>query len=138
MIHEKSCGAVIWRKRSEDVREYLILQHAAAHWAYAKGHVENNETEQETALREIKEETGLTVRLHKNFREINVYSPHPRVEKTVIYFLAEANPNDKVKVQEEEISNSQWLPYLPARNRLSFPNDRKILDQAEQVLNTVH
>lgn len=136
MIHEKSCGAVIWRKNPEDIHEYLILQHAAAHWAYAKGHVENNESEKETALREIKEETGLTVELHMGFREINIYSPHPRVEKTVIYFLAEADPEAIVRVQEEEISHARWLPYQQARELLSFPNDRKILDKADHLLTT--
>lgn len=134
MIQEKSCGAVIWRNSVEDGREYLILQHTAAHWAYAKGHVENDESERETALREIQEETGLEVHFHPGFREINVYSPHPRVEKTVIYFLAEAEPHARVQVQKEEISQSRWLPYRKARSLLSFPNDRKILDRAENLL----
>lgn len=136
MIQEKSCGAVIWRKSETAEREYLILQHAAAHWAYAKGHVENDESEHETALREIQEETGLRVQLDPDFREINIYSPHPRVEKTVVYFLAEADPQAKVQLQKEEISQGRWLPYLQAKSLLSFPNDRRILDQAEFYLSS--
>ena len=58
MKQEKSCGAIILRKQNKTI-ETLLVKHTKGHWAFAKGHVEENETEEETALREIKEETGL-------------------------------------------------------------------------------
>ena len=57
---EKSCGAVIFDSRKKDAR-VLIIRQLAGHYCFVKGHIEPNETEADTALREIKEETGLTI-----------------------------------------------------------------------------
>ena len=90
MKKEKSCGAVVYRQGETGV-EVLIIKHKnGGHWAFPKGHVEKKETEPETALREIKEETGLKVELDTGFREMVTYSPKPNVMKDVIYFAAKA------------------------------------------------
>ena len=71
MKKEISCGAVIARQ-TENGREILLIRHVnGGHWAFPKGHMEGNETESETALREIREETG---------REMTVYSDMPGVQ----------------------------------------------------------
>jgi len=57
---EKSCGAIVYRRESGNVL-YLIIQQKSRHWSFPKGHVERGESEKETALREIREETGLCV-----------------------------------------------------------------------------
>ena len=89
MKKEISCGAVIARQTDAGC-EILLIRHAnGGHWAFPKGHVEGNETEAETALREIREETGLSVTLDTNFRTVVTYSPKPGVMKDVIYFAAE-------------------------------------------------
>ena len=89
MKKEISCGAVIARQ-TENGREILLIRHVnGGHWAFPKGHMEGNETESETALREIREETGLTVTLDTGFRAVVTYSPKPDVMKDVIYFAAE-------------------------------------------------
>lgn len=89
MKKEISCGAVIARQ-TENGREILLIRHVnGGHWAFPKGHMEGNETESETALREIREETGLTVTLDTCFRAVVTYSPKPDVMKDVIYFAAE-------------------------------------------------
>ena len=88
MKKEISCGAVIARQ-TENGREILLIRHVnGGHWAFPKGHMEGNETESETALREIREETGLTVTLDTGFRAVVTYSPKPGVMKDVIYFAA--------------------------------------------------
>ena len=58
MIREKSCGAVIFIKKEEQPK-YLLLNYAAGHWDFVKGNVEVNETEKDTVLRELKEETAI-------------------------------------------------------------------------------
>jgi 8-oxo-dGTP pyrophosphatase MutT (NUDIX family) len=57
MINEKSCGAVVYAKNPE--LKYLLLQYEAGHWDFVKGNVEEGETEKETTLRELREETGI-------------------------------------------------------------------------------
>ena len=59
MLREKSCGAVIFIKK-DDSTKYLLLNYEAGHWDFVKGNVEPNETEKETVVRELKEETGIT------------------------------------------------------------------------------
>ena len=99
MKKEKSCGAII----INETGKILLIKHNKGHWAFPKGHVEANETEIETALREIKEETNLEVEINQNIREITTYSPKENVIKDVIYFVA-TNPTGNIKLQEEEVS----------------------------------
>ena len=76
MKREKSCGAVIFREDMTE-RYYLILTSTQGHTTLCKGHVEGKETEHETAVREILEETGLTVGFVDGFREVITYAPKP-------------------------------------------------------------
>ena len=57
MKHEKSAGAVVFRKEKEPL--YLLLHYEAKHWDFPKGHVEENESDNETVKREVEEETGI-------------------------------------------------------------------------------
>lgn len=137
---EKSCGAVVYFK-DENTQEnrYLIIKHVnGEHWAFAKGHVEAEETERETALREIKEETNIQkVKLDTNFRESTQYSPKKNVVKEVIYFVAETNLKEaqKVEKQEAELLDLAWLEFEDAREKLTYDNDKKILKKAHAYLN---
>lgn len=90
MIHEKSCGAIVYRKSHGNI-EILLIKHVnSGHWSFPKGHMEGSETEVETALREIKEETNLDVIIDPTFRETVSYSPKKDTQKVVVYFLAKA------------------------------------------------
>lgn len=109
MKKEISCGAVIARQ-TENGREILLIRHVnGGHWAFPKGHMEGNETESETALREIREETGLTVTLDTGFRAVVTYSPKPGVMKDVIYFAAEYIGGEAHR-QVEEVTELCWVP----------------------------
>ena len=70
MMHEKSCGAIVYRKYHGNTEILLIKHINSGHWSFPKGHVEEGETEEETAKREIMEETGIDVNLDTTFREI--------------------------------------------------------------------
>ena len=74
MKFEKSCGAVVYKAVS-DVTLFLIEHMALGHTSLPKGHMEEGETEEETAVREIKEETNLDVVLDTRFRHTISYSP---------------------------------------------------------------
>lgn len=83
MIKEKSCGAVVYTTKNGEI-EYLLVQMMGGHYSFPKGHVESGESEEQTALREIKEETDLDVSLDTAFRQSVVYSPYVGCEKEVV------------------------------------------------------
>lgn len=136
--YEKSVGAIIYFIDEQQKIYYLVQQHVNGnHWAFAKGHVEANETEEETALREIEEETGITeVTLDMKFRESNVYSPKKNVEKEVVYFTAETSKATAFAVENQEIEIQEilFLPYEAAIDQVTFPNDKLILEKAHLYL----
>lgn len=125
---EKSCGAVIAR-HTENGAEILLIRHVnGGHWGFPKGHVENDETEAETALREIREETGLSVKLDTGFRTSVRFSPKPGVMKDVIYFAAEYDSGSEHK-QLEEVADMRWVSLSDASNVLTYDNDRNVVAQ---------
>ena len=128
MKFEKSCGAIIFRKEN-NIIETLLIRMIGGHWSYPKGHVEKDETEVETALREIKEETNLEVIIDTRFREITTYSPKPDVLKDVIYFIGFAKTTN-VLVQETEVSEYMWIDVNNAINYITFDEDKKIFKKA--------
>lgn len=133
MIHEKSCGAIVYRK-SHGNTEILLIKHVnSGHWSFPKGHVEGNETELETAQREIKEETGIDVILDPTFRETVSYSPKKDTHKIVVYFLAKAKNFDFIP-QEEEIAEIRWVDIGYAVNILTYENDRVIVNKAKAAI----
>ena len=89
---EKSCGAVVVCTEGGRVR-FLLTRSLRGVWGFPKGHVEGRETEHETALREIREETGLAVRFTEGFRETDEYlivkKSGPAIDKLVVFFLAD-------------------------------------------------
>ena len=87
MKKEKSCGAIVYRKK-EGVIQFLLIHQTLRHWTFPKGHVEDGESEQQTAYREILEETGVKVSFEDGFRVINTYSPKEDTLKDVIFFFS--------------------------------------------------
>ena len=133
MKMEKSCGALIARKTDSGC-EILLIRHVnGGHWAFPKGHVEANETEEETALREILEETGLTVTLDTGFRTVVTYSPKPGVMKDVVYFAAEYT-GGAAQMQVEEVSDMRWVNLNDTDAYITYENDRGILQKFRTYL----
>lgn len=133
MKREKSCGALVIRKNGESYDLVLLRHRFGGHWSFPKGHVEAGETERQTALREVKEETGLTIRLYDGFRESVEYFPQAGVKKQVVYFLGEALGDELVR-QEEEISELRWAPLLEAGELVTFANDKRLIRLAKKRL----
>ena len=132
MRYEQCCGAVVYTVR-DGQRLYLVEHTPSGKYVLPKGHVEAGETEQETALREIKEETNLEVALDCSFREIAVYSPKPNVEKTVVFFLAQPLTWELVP-QPGEVEELAWMRYAEAEAIMSYPSVRQVLIKAEECL----
>ena len=120
-------------RERNNTREYLIIRHNGGHWSFPKGHVENDETEVETAKREILEETGLITEINTAFRSMVTYSPKNGVMKDVVFFLASVTGGVE-RAQEEEIAQLEWFPFDEACEIVTFPTDTKVLEDAEEFL----
>ena len=132
MKQEKSCGAVIFREENTK-RYYLILTSTQGHTTLCKGHVEGDETEHETAAREIMEETGLTVDFLDGFRQVITYSPRPNHMKDVVFFLAQVS-GGTLACQPEEVAEIRFLPLNDALEALTHESDRDTLQKAAAFL----
>ncbi len=133
-MYEKSCGAVIYRRTFRDgIKILLVKNHNGKCWTFPKGHIETGESEKQTALREIKEETGLTVTIEPNFRQTSIYRPFGKIKKQVVFFLARAN-EAAVNVQPSEIDYYLWVDLDDAMKLCSHENDTKILLEVKKRL----
>jgi len=134
MPREKSCGAVVFNKNQE--AEYLLLHYEAGHWDFVKGNVEPHETEEETVMRELKEETGITkAHFIGEFRKKISYFYRRQgrtVYKEVIFFLVQAQEKN-VRISYEHVGY-EWLNYSKAMERLTFKTARNVLKKAHEFL----
>lgn len=133
MQYEKSCGAIVYRKHHGNIELLLIKNANGGHWSFPKGHVEKGETEEQTAVREIMEETGIEVEVDTSFREVITYAPKKDITKDVIYFLAKAITYDYTP-QQEEIAKIKWVEINNAHTLLSYDNDRQLVIKAKSVI----
>ena len=134
MAKERSYGAVVFR-RDGDLR-YLILQYGAGHWDLVKGHGEQGESEKETVLRELEEETGITrATFIPGFREVIHYFFQRRghtVYKEVVYYLIET-PEEEVHLSDEHVAY-RWLSYGEAIEMITFANSKRMVGQAHDLV----
>ena len=129
MKKEKSCGAIVFYLK-EDKEQILLIKHSnSGHWSFPKGHVEEGETEVETAVREIMEETGVNADIDTRFRTVVTYSPKKDVIKDVVYFFATTDNYD-TRNQEEEVSEVRWVDIDKALGSVSYKNDKELVKKA--------
>ena len=135
MKTEKSCGAVVFTKDEGQLR-YVIIRSKEGFYGFPKGHMEGGESEEETALREIREETGLNVAIVDGFR---TEDSHPfvrdghTINKDIVYFLARYTGQTLI-AQEAELSGIYLMDYQQAINAFQFESSKRILTQAHDFL----
>jgi len=134
MTRETSVGAVVFR--GDGNRKYLLLHYEAGHWDFPKGNVEKGETPENTALREIREETGIEdIAFIPGFDERIRYF-YKREKKTIakeVEFLLAETKSERVKLSSEH-TGYEWLGYGEANERITFRNSKDILKKAESFL----
>lgn len=128
MKYEKSCGCIII-----DEDKVLLVKQNSGHWGFPKGHMENNETEIETAIRETKEETNIDVEIDKKHRYSIEYSPKEDVWKEAVYYIAKKKSNTCI-AQKSEVEVVEWLTLEDALAKITFDNTREILKQVIEDL----
>ena len=120
MIKEKSCGTIII-----DDDKVLIIKQKKGLYGFPKGHMEENETEIETAIRETKEETNLDVLIDETKRYSLNYVIDNKIDKEVVYYLAKPLNKNIIK-QESEINDILWIDIDKVIDILTFDNLKEL------------
>ena len=125
---EKSCGCIVI-----DEGKVLLIKQTKGHWGLPKGHVEENETEKETALREVKEETNYDVEIIGDYRFVERYITDTKIDKEVVYFIAKKVGGNAEK-QEAEVTDIKWCSFDEAIDTVTFDNLKELLRNAFKAL----
>ena len=136
---EKSAGIVMFRNDSSK-NEFLLLNYPQGHWDFVKGKLEQNETLHETAIRETREETGITnIEFLDGFEESVEYNfrfKKEDIHKKVIFFLAKTNEKN-IQLSHEH-NDYLWLEYNDALKKTTFENAKNVLSKAHKFLSTAY
>ena len=135
MREQKSAGIVLFRNNSNK-NEFLLLNYPQGHWDFIKGKVEEGETPHETALRETKEDTGISdIEFIDGFEESVEYDfrfKKEDIHKKVIFFLAKTNEKN-IKLSHEH-NDFVWLEYDNALKKTTFRNAKNVLSKTNEFL----
>ncbi len=129
---ETTSGAVMFTER-DGKRFYLLVKTGSGHVGFPKGHVEYGETEEESAKREVFEETGLSFIKYGGFRTEYTFTTFENTEKRGIFFLGKYDCTE-IKAQEDEIFGEWLLPYEEAYEKLNWEQDKAVLAAAEKYI----
>lgn len=134
---EKSCGAVVFTTMDGEIK-YLLISNLQGIYGFPKGHVQDNETEVETALREVYEETNLRIKLIEGFRttDEHVIPRKKDTIKQIDYFLGVFENQEEI-YQKEELSGAYLVSYAEAMELFQFESSRRILTEANAYLQSI-
>ena len=126
-----AAGGVVMRRRNDDWEVVLAGRQSDGTWVFPKGTPDKGEAIEETAEREVREETGLDVRILRPIGQTDYWfaAPGERVHKFVHFFLMEPTGGD-LSAHDHEYDEVRWVPLAEARRMLSFDTYREILDRA--------
>ena len=134
MKKEKSAGVVVCMEKPDGNR-FLLLNYPTGHWDFVKGKIEQGETLHQTAVRETKEETGISdLEFVEGFEEkinYNFQFEGELIQKEVIFFLAKTK-TDTVNVSHEHLDYT-WLDYENALEKVTYQNAKNILSKANKL-----
>lgn len=134
-MKEYSAGAILYTKIDNEIH-YLLIKDFHNNWGFPKGHLENDETFKQAAIREIKEEVGIDVNINGTFKTELVYKMPNGIEKHSLYYIAEfakQAPNRQL----EEVQEIKILKYDDAYDLLTFDNMKQTLKQAHKYIKSL-
>jgi len=130
-----SAGGVVWRKQDGRVEVVLCGRRSESLWGLPKGTPDTGETIEQTALREVEEETGLKVRLGDRIGTIQYWFTADgfRYHKRVHHWLMDPIGGD-VNNHDHEFDEVEWIEIGEAKRRATYENERRILADAERLI----
>ncbi|MBN3039194.1 MAG: NUDIX hydrolase [Candidatus Omnitrophica bacterium] len=129
---EFSAGGIVFRN-TDKAFEVLLIKDAYGRWTWPKGHIDQGESSQEAALREVGEEVGLrNVRILKKVGRTNYFFrlKGELIFKTVFFFLMEADKKDAIQVETDEIEDAKWFKPELALKKVEYKGAKEMLDKA--------
>lgn len=135
---EFSAGGIVLR-RDQDKFLILVGQHSAHHgWVFPKGligDIKREETREETAIREVREETGILAKIIKPIPPVTYFYVFEgqKIRKTVDYFLMEYQGGD-IRDHDFEMEAVEWLPTEKVTERLTYKGDREVWQEAQKLV----
>lgn len=133
MNYEYSCGAVLYTIRNK-VRHYVLVMGGNGQFCFPKGHMENEETEEETARREILEETGVQCEFIGEMKRTIRYRVSVNTMKTVTYFVGYYKDQPLAAQNPEEIKEVRCVPLAEAMSLLKHAEMKNILMETDYML----
>ena len=136
MRYIKSCGFIVYKAENNE-NCYLIIKSHNGDVGFPKGHMEPGENELQTAIRELKEETGMDIDTIYDFR-YQIEYPLPRVPdamKQTVYFLGKC-ASDDIIIQETEVASAEFVTYDKAIEKLTFEETKNMLKKANDIINS--
>jgi bis(5'-nucleosidyl)-tetraphosphatase len=134
MIEERSAGAVLFNE-SNSGKIFLLLNYPSGHWDFVKGNIEKGESLQQTVIREIREETGITDAEFIDGFEDKIEYHYQRdgdlVHKEVVFFLAKTKTVD-VKISHEHLG-FVWLNFDDALKKVTYKNAKDIMNKIKKL-----
>ena len=128
--YEKSCGAIVFNENTEKI---LLVKMHNGNWGFPKGHIESNETKEETAIREVFEETNIKIKIIPNFEREIKYIPNENTIKKVTFF-AGITQKENVTVDSQEIEDFKWCSYEEALKLVTYKLQKDVLEKAKKVI----
>jgi diadenosine hexaphosphate hydrolase (ATP-forming) len=135
LVHEHSAGGVVFRERDTQI-DVLFIKDRYEHWTLPKGGLEAGETPEQAALREIREETGITGEMVSLLGSTRYWYTNPvgsSVHKVVDYFLVKAISGEIVP-QDGEVLEVTWIPLEDANRIPGYANNRQVVSKAVEIL----
>src|SRR6266540_3871557 len=131
-VDETSAGGLV----VDPGREQAVLigrldRHGKLLWSLPKGHIEDGETVEQTAVREVKEETGISAQVLRPLGTIDYWfvAERRRVHKTVHHFLLEST-GGRLSDADPEVNEVAWVPVADLENILAYSGDRSVAAKA--------
>ena len=134
-VRDVSAGGVAYRRTPEGLEVVLVGRLEPERWVLPKGTPDRGESMEQTAVREVAEETGIHVRLIRPLIDIDYWFVlhGTRHFKTVHFYLMEAIGGD-TSLHDHEYDVAAWFPLGEAMRRLAFANERTVLERAADEL----
>lgn len=131
---ETSAGGVVYRLASREPL-FLLIRDSYRNWGFPKGHLENGESAEDAALREVREETGLeNVAVRGKIETIDWYFRFrgKLIHKVCHFYLMESGTSRTKPQRDEGITACRWLPIEKALKTISYGNAREVLEAAQE------